>query len=82
MIRKSKISVNVENCLDRDETILRLAYFAAKEEFNAVVDVDVTVKKTREGGSNKSAIWKGSGFPALVDGKKVDLQDSQEQIYR
>ncbi|MBS1960936.1 MAG: hypothetical protein JST04_01880 [Bdellovibrionales bacterium] len=82
LIRKSKTPVNVESCPDRDETILRLAYVAAKEEYNAVVDVEVTVKKVRAGGSNKTADWKGTGFPALVDGKKVDLQDSREQIYR
>lgn len=82
LIRKSKTLVVVESCADRDETILRLAYFAAKEEYNAVVDVDVSVKKIRAGGSTKTADWKGQGYPALVDGAKVDRQDAQERIYR
>ena len=82
LIRKSKVRVTVENCVDRDETILRLAYYAAKEGYNAVIDVDVDCKKIRAGGSTKTALWQGSGFPAEVDGAKVDRQDFQESIYR
>jgi hypothetical protein len=82
LIKKSKIIREVIDCVDRDETILRLAYYAAKEEYNAVIDVDVTAKKVREAGSTKTALWKGSGYPALVDGAKIDRQDLQEQLYR
>lgn len=82
LIRKSKTIIQIESCPDRDEIILRLAYYAAKEEYNAVVDVDVSVKKVRAGGSTKTADWRGSGYPALVDGAKVDRQDAQERIYR
>ncbi len=82
LIRKSKTLVAVTDCVDRDETILRLAYLAAKEKYNAVIDVDVSAKKVNDGGSNKTATWKGSGYPALVDGAKIDRQDSQEQMYR
>jgi hypothetical protein len=82
LIRKSKTMVSVAECIDRDETILRLAYYAAKEDYNAVIDVDVSAKKINDGGSNKTATWKGTGYPALVDGEKIERQDSQEQIYR
>jgi hypothetical protein len=82
LIRKSKTLITIESCVDRDETILRLAYFAAKDGYNAVVDVDVTVKKVRAGGSTKTADWRGVGYGAMVDGKKVDKQDAQERIYR
>ncbi len=82
LIRKSKVLVKVDECPDRDETILRLAYFAAKEEYNAVVDVDVVGKKIRAAGSTKTANWKGSGYPAVVDGAKIARQDLQEQTYR
>jgi hypothetical protein len=82
LIRKSKVLVKVDECADRDETILRLAYYAAKEEYNAVVDVDVVGKKIRAAGSTKTANWKGSGYPAVVDGAKIERQDLQEQTYR
>jgi hypothetical protein len=82
LIRKAKVMVKVDECIDRDETILRLAYYAAKEEYNAIVDVDVDGKKVRAAGSTKTATWKGSGFPALVDAAKVNRQDMQEQLYR
>ena len=82
LIRKSKTQISIESCADRDEIILRLAYYAAKEGYNAVVDVDVTVKKVRAAGSTKTADWRGVGYGAMVDGKKVDRQDAQERIYR
>lgn len=81
LVRKSKFPVNVDACADRDETILRLAYFAAKENYNAVIDVDVKAKKVNDGGSNKSAVWKGTGVPALVDEAKLDRQARAEQAY-
>jgi hypothetical protein len=82
LIRKSKTLRQVVEIADRDEAILRLAYFAAKEGYNAVIDVDVTAKKVRAAGSTKTATWKGSGYPAVVDGEKIERQDRQEQTYR
>jgi hypothetical protein len=81
LIRKSKVPVKVDACADRDETILRLAYDAAKDGYNAVVDVEVNAKKVNDGGSNKSAVWKGTGVPALVDEAKLDRQARAEQAY-
>lgn len=81
LVRKSKTPVKVDACADRDETILRLAYDAAKDGYNAVVDVEVTAKKVNDGGSNKSAVWKGAGVPALVDEAKLDRQARADQAY-
>lgn len=63
--RKEK-ALRVENCADRDETLLRLAFFAAKAGFNTLIDVDVTSEKVRSG-TYQTQIWKGSGVPTTVD---------------
>lgn len=82
LIKKSKILLNVPDGRDRDETILHLAYYAAKDDYNAVVDCDVIGKKIKSGGSNKTAIWTGSGYGAIVDAGKIERQDARERIYR
>jgi hypothetical protein len=78
---RSKIIMRVEENHDRDETILRLAFFAAEQSFNAIIDVDVTSEKVRNG-SYQTSKWKGSGFPASIDTVKLDKQYAQDQIYR
>lgn len=71
IIRKSKDKIKVANCLDRDETILRMGFQAASKGFNAVVDAEVLSVKVRNESYQKS-IWSGVGYPAEVDGAKVD----------
>lgn len=46
--RKDK-PVSVDNCIDREEVLLRLAFLAAHEKYNAIIDVDVVAKKIRSG---------------------------------
>jgi hypothetical protein len=65
--RKEPI-VEVPECLDREETILRLAFFAAEKNFNAIIDVDLSSKKIMNG-SHRYSIWKGSAVPCKLDEK-------------
>jgi hypothetical protein len=81
LIRRSKLTVQVSDLPDRDETILRLGFLAAKENYNAITEVTVTAQKIRNAGYQTS-VWKGSGIPAQVDAKKMDQQDKLNQIYR
>lgn len=68
--RKEK-TVQVNDCADKAETLLRLAFFAAKANFNAIIDVEVTGKKAHEGGSYKRTVYSGSGVPTHVDARKI-----------
>lgn len=77
IITRSKEKLVVEECPDRDETILRLAFFAAERGFNAIVDVDVRSEKVRNESYQKSK-WSGSGFPAKIDEAKMDRQDARD----
>ena len=78
--QKSKKRYEVKSCMDRDETILRLAFFAAQDGFNAIVDVEVTSKQIRHEAYQTSE-WRGSGTGAKVDGQKVKDEDLQEQVF-
>jgi hypothetical protein len=71
IIKRSKESVRVESCVDRNETILRLAFLAAQQGFNGIVDAEVNSKKIRNEGYEKSE-WQGVGFPAEVDAKRME----------
>ncbi|MEK7356957.1 MAG: B-box zinc finger protein [Bdellovibrionota bacterium] len=66
LIKRSDTKFSVERCADRDETILRLAFFAAKAGFDTLVDIDLIYEKRRDG-SFKIAHWKGTAVGAKPD---------------
>lgn len=71
VLSKEKEQIRVDNCTDRDETILRLAFQAVEAGCNAVVEAEVVSAKVRNAGWQKTA-WRGSGFAAKVDGEKIE----------
>ena len=81
LIKRSRLSYEVKECIDRDQTILRLAFFAAKDGFNAVTEVNVISEKVRDGAYQTSK-WKGTGVPAQIDADKLAKQHAQNQVYR
>ena len=64
----------VDDCTDRDETLMRLAFLAAKADFNALLDVDIVAKKVRNFGYQTSQ-WQGIGVPARVDREKLEREE-------
>lgn len=80
LTRKSKEYVKVAACQDRDETILRLAFFAALAGYNAIMETDVTSEKVRDG-SYQTSVWSGSALPADVNEAKLELEDLQNKMY-
>ncbi len=75
VLKKSKETARVDNCEDRDETILRLAFIAAENGFNAIVEAEITSKKVRDEGYEKSS-WSGIGTPAQVDVTRLERTKS------
>lgn len=65
LISSSKQKLSVEECADRDETILRLAFQAAQLSFNAVIKLELVCKKVRINGYQTSS-WSATGFPANI----------------
>jgi hypothetical protein len=81
LIKKEREVFKIENCPDRNETILRMAFLAAKMDCNGLIEVEVQSEKVRDGAYQTSK-WRGSGMPAKVDGAKIDLQDMRNEMYR
>lgn len=72
-LKKAKEQVRVVACADRDETILRLAFLAAREGYNALLETEIDSKKVRNAGYQRSE-WSGVAFPASVDAAKIDRE--------
>jgi hypothetical protein len=69
-VKRLEQPVVVEHCPDREETLLRLAYFAIKAGFQSLVDVEISSVKIRSG-SRQFSDWSGTGVPADVDLSKI-----------
>lgn len=71
ILMSSKQRVRVLTCEDRDETILRLAFLAAQQGYNGVIQTEVKSEKIRNQAYEKTA-WSGSGLPANLDAQKLE----------
>jgi IS4 transposase len=63
----------IENCPDKNETLLRMAFFAVKDRFNALVDVELKSEKVRRG-SYQTLKWSGSAVPFMADPRKTIIK--------
>lgn len=70
LIKRTEKPVHVRDCKDHDEAVLRLAFFAAQANYNAIVDVDVVGTKVRTG-SYQTTLWSGSAVPAHVQAHRL-----------
>ena len=70
LIRREADPFVIEECADRDELILRLAFLAALGGFTTLVDVDVVGKKVRDG-SYQKVVYRGSGVPANIRANQI-----------
>lgn len=76
-IRRIEKPFQIENCMDRNETILRLAFLAAKAGFNALVDVQVSSKKIRNE-AYQTLSWSGYGVPVNLTPGQLRKEDNQK----
>jgi hypothetical protein len=76
ILKKSKDKVVIENCVDRDETIMRLAFRAAEQGYTGIIDASVTARKVRNEGYQKSA-WTGIGLPANIDIERLNRTNQE-----
>jgi hypothetical protein len=65
-VRRIEKPVQVKDCADRDEVILRLAFLAIQSGNNAIVDVDLSSQKIINGRWQTSS-WSGRAIPAHID---------------
>jgi len=71
ILKRAKKPVKEVDRVDRDETILRLAFAAAEMGYNALIDTDVVAVKVRNEGYQKMS-WRGTATPAQVDAERFE----------
>jgi len=65
-VRRIEKPISVKDCVDRQDAILRLAFIAVRAGKNALVDVDLSSSKIRNGGYQTSS-WSGRAIPADIE---------------
>lgn len=73
LIKRKALPVHVKDCADHQETILRLAFLAAHSGHNALVDLELTSRKHKEGSYQKT-LWSGSAVPVNLDAKQLSRE--------
>jgi uncharacterized protein YbjQ (UPF0145 family) len=69
-IKRLEEPLEINECEDRNELILRLAFFAAQMGYNSIIDVNVVAKKVRSG-SYQTTVYSGTAIPVHVDQAKL-----------
>ncbi|AFY03217.1 hypothetical protein [Bdellovibrio bacteriovorus] len=67
--KRTEKAFKVVDCEDREETLLRLAFFAVQAKFNAIIDVEITSRKVRTG-AYQTHLWSGSAIPTNYIGRR------------
>jgi hypothetical protein len=72
ILKRHTKRVSVDDCDDRRECILRLAFKAVELGFNAIIQAEIESEKTHVN-HRQSTLWRGSALPADVDGERLEL---------
>lgn len=70
LIRRDENPVRVNDCIDRDEAVLRLAFQTVQKGYNAIIDMDLVGKKVIRDGYQKT-YWSGTAIPTQVSENKL-----------
>lgn len=70
LIKRKEPFVQVQDCADEREAILRLAFQAAQKGFNAIIDVDLRATKVKNH-SYQTTIWSGRAIPAQMTARQA-----------
>ena len=69
-LKRKEEPYKVEDCEDEDETILRLAFMAAQDGFNCLLDINLSHRKIIVG-SHKKTVFSGTAIPITIDPSAV-----------
>ncbi|MBF0492726.1 MAG: hypothetical protein HQM15_08095 [Deltaproteobacteria bacterium] len=86
VLRRSKTKVNVVNCPDRSEALMRLAFSAVELSFNALIEIDLNSEKKVVHGY-QSLFWNASAYPAEIGRSKHEekilrAEKPQPEVFR
>jgi hypothetical protein len=69
-IKRKENPIEVIDCEDEQETILKLAYQAALSGYNTIIDLEMSHRKIIHG-SHKKTIFSAKAVPVNIDSKKI-----------
>ena len=69
-IKRFETPIVINDCSDESDITLRLAFRAVELNYDALIDVDVTSKKIRNG-SYQTSTWSGTAIPVKLDRDKL-----------
>ena len=70
LFKRLEPAIKIEQCDDKNETVLRLAFMATELGFNAIIDLDLRSKKVKDG-KHQHLIWSATAIPTNVDESKL-----------
>lgn len=73
LIRRSNHKLSHQDCPDKQEVLLHLAFAAAADSFNALVDVELVSTKIRNGGHQKLH-WAATAYPAQINPSRLESE--------
>lgn len=66
LIKRTEQTLKVNDCEDKEDALMKLAFLAALGGFDTLVDTKISSKKVGQGKSYKKLVWNGSAIPAKV----------------
>ena len=77
LIRRSKNQISVSNIPDKDEALLRMAFSAAEQGFNALIEANLVSEKVYVN-HYQSLIWSGTACPAEI--RAATLEENRLKV--
>ena len=74
VLQKHKEEVTVKDCIDRRETIMRLAFKAVELGYNSLVQGEVNREQVRNH-AYQSSLWHGKGLPVNLDIERMERHE-------
>lgn len=72
LMPRSEKPIKVE-CADKDEALLRLAFVTVQKGHNAILDVNISALKVRDGGGGyQRSVFTGTGIPTHLDKQTLE----------
>lgn len=65
-LKRKEDPYKVDDCVDREQAVMKMAFMAVQNKFNCLIDVDL-VKKLATVGTYKKAVWSGTAVPITID---------------
>lgn len=69
-IKRKEDPYKVEDCVDKEEAVLKMSFYAAEAKYNCLVDVELTAKKVMLGTYKKTA-WSGTAVAVTIDPNSI-----------